>query len=191
MLASLMRREASRNSVAVAKEHVGTVDSYDATNHAVKVSFGTELDDNGQPRISGWIPLRTQSGGANSSWVIGPTPGDQAVVSYLEGDPESGHVTGFIHNDVDKPPVVQSGEAHLKTKAATIHIDASGNVTITASGDINMATGKTVTITGATINLVGNVHLGSTGGVPAAQQGTLDTAGNADTSNLAAKVWVT
>ena len=49
----------------------------------------------------------------------------------------------------------------------------------------------TINITGATINLIGEVHLGSAGGVPAAKQGTIDTGGFADISNLAQKVYIT
>ena len=73
---------------------------------------------------------------------------------------------------------------------ATYTFDGAGNVTLTAkSVTWNVTNG--VTINGQTINLVGNVHLGSTGGVPAAMQGTVDTAGAADVSNLATKVFVT
>jgi len=73
---------------------------------------------------------------------------------------------------------------------ATYTFDGAGNVTLTAkSVTWNVTNG--VTINGQTINLIGNVHLGSTGGVPAAMQGTVDTAGAADVSNLANKVFVT
>jgi hypothetical protein len=46
-------------------------------------------------------------------------------------------------------------------------------------------------MTAGTINLVGEVHLGSTGGVPAAKLGTVDSGGFSDQSNLANQVFVT
>lgn len=181
-IVNLIHREIERANRTVSKSHAGVIDSYDPQNHAVKVKFMTELDDEGNPKISGWIPLGVQSGGANTSWVIGPTPGDQAVVSHLEGDAESGHVTHFLHNDVDRPPVVQSGEVHLKTQSATIHIDQSGNVTINNSGLLNIISNEIIIKSNGSIVLQSGllthngVNVGSThvhGGV---------VAGGADTS---------
>lgn len=54
----------------------------------------------------------------------------------------------------------------------------------------------TVTITATTINIIGDVHLGSTGGILAAKLGSTDNdtesnGSDAITGNVATKVWVT
>lgn len=73
---------------------------------------------------------------------------------------------------------------------ATLTFDGKGNATLSAKS-VTWNIQNAITLNGQTINLVGNVHLGSKGGVPAAMQGTVDTAGNADETNLATKVWIT
>lgn len=155
----LIQREIGRFFNRIPKAHVGLIDSWDATNHAAKVKHATEVDSNGNPRISGWIPARLAAGGANGSWVIGPTPGDQVIVDYLDGDPDSPYVAGFLHNDVDRAPVVQSGEAHLKTKAASVHIDASGNVTITTTGTVTHNVGNHSIVASGNVTISGNVDI--------------------------------
>lgn len=65
-----------------------------------------------------------------------------------------------------------------------------GNSTIVVGRD------GTITITGTTINIIGNVHLGTAGGVPAAKLGSVDnddelSGPDALVSNLATKVFVT
>jgi phage baseplate assembly protein gpV len=158
-------------------------------------------------------------GQSGQSGVTNQTSGDQVIVRYQEGDFESGKIVQRVHSQVDTPPQAQSGEIIMWTKfkqdsnagsdagsggqsssqgqqiyfkndgslmwtdgnGASIKCDGQGNVTINA---------KTVTITATTINTIGNTHLGSTGGVPAAMQGTVDTGGYSDTSNLATKVFV-
>lgn len=73
---------------------------------------------------------------------------------------------------------------------AAYTLDGQGNVTVAAkSMTWNVQNG--ITLNGQTINLVGNVHLGSSGGVPAAKQGSTDTSGDAEVGNLATKVWIT
>lgn len=127
----IIRREVERGLLRRARSAVGIIDAYDPNEHAVKVKFDTELDDDGNPRISGWIPLRTNSASAKGvSFVIGPQPGDQAHVEYLEGDPENGVVSGFNHNDVDRPPKVASGQAILQ------HNSTGNFLTLGADGSL-------------------------------------------------------
>jgi phage baseplate assembly protein gpV len=148
-ISNLMRREIGRADNSSARSMVGIVDAYDPNEHAVKVKYLTEVDDDDKPRISGWLRIKTASGGAGGSFVIGPSVGDQCMVHHSEGDAEGGHVSGFIHNDTDRPPVVQSGEAVITTKAGVaIKIDKDGNVSIaTTSGNVAM-TAQNFTFTG-------------------------------------------
>jgi uncharacterized protein involved in type VI secretion and phage assembly len=131
-----MRREDQRGRWV--REMVGEIDSYDPKSHTAKVKFDTDLDNQGNPRISGWLPHRVTSAGANGSMVFGPTPGDQVVVHYAEGDQEGGVISHFVHNDVHKPPKVESGEFNLTSHSAVVFIDKNSNVSITTSGNITM-----------------------------------------------------
>lgn len=147
---NLVRGEIERYQSRHNRKMVGLIDSYNAADHTAKVKFPTELDANGNPRITGWIPIQTQSAGAGTSWVFGPVVGDQCTVEYLEGDSESGHVTGFLHNTTDTPPSAASGQAILrhtgtgnyftldtdgsfktlhKSSGNYVKVDASGNMT--------------------------------------------------------------
>lgn len=138
-IANLIQREASRNAVRRAKPAVGLVDSYDPVTHSVKIKHDTEVDDQGAPRITGWIPIRCQAGGAGVSWVIGPSPGDQATIEYLEDDAEAGVCTGFLHNDVDQPPDAASSVAILRHTATgnyfTLNADGSFETFHNGSGN--------------------------------------------------------
>jgi hypothetical protein len=73
---------------------------------------------------------------------------------------------------------------------ATYTMDGNGSVKVKCK-NLEYDCSGTVTINGNVINLVGNVHLGSSGGQPASLKGTTDDAGHADVGNLATKVWVT
>jgi phage gp45-like len=77
-----------------------------------------------------------------------------------------------------------------KDKDVTVTMDAN-HIVLTKGSSVVEITGDTINITAATINLVGNVHLGSKGGVLAGMLGSIDTAGDALISDLATKVWVT
>lgn len=135
-LANLMRREDQRGRSV--REMVGEIDSYDPASHTAKVKFDTDLDNQGNPRISGWLPMRTAAAGANGHMVFGPTPGDQVVVHYPESDQEGGVISHFVHNDVHQPPKVESGELNITAHGATVFIDKNSNVSITTSGNITI-----------------------------------------------------
>lgn len=112
--ANFIRAEIARFVSRHNRGMVGFIDAYDPQDHTAKVKFPTELDANGQPRISGWLPIQAQAGGAGASWIIGPQVGDQCTVEHIEGSSEAGKITGFLHNTVDTPPTAQSSEAVLR-----------------------------------------------------------------------------
>lgn len=126
---NLIRSEIARFQTRHSRKMVGYIDSYNPAEHTAKVKFPTELDGNGNARITGWIPFEAQAGGAGASWIIGPTVGDQCTVDYLEGDVESGVISGFLHNTVDTPPNAESGQAVLRHTASgnyfTLNTDGS------------------------------------------------------------------
>jgi phage baseplate assembly protein V len=111
-----------------------------------------------------------------------PPAGSTGLLTALGGRSDRAMVHGLDH------PAY--GPRDLPSGATAIY-DASGNAISLVQSNIRVVSPGTVTITAPTIVLDGDVHLGGTGGVPAAMQGTVDTGGNADVSNLATKVFVT
>lgn len=160
---------ALRNAVAQASQmgaalyapmKLGLVSSYDPVNYLVKVRLMP------QDVETGWLPIEGIMAGAAFGVYAGPSVDDEAVVHFTEGDPLSGVCSGFLGNDVDKPPTVQSGEIFLIAKGetpASIKLDAAGNI---ASAGTWVHTG-TFKATGAaefdaTLDVKGAAHLEST-----------------------------
>ncbi len=160
-LANLMRREDQRGRAV--REMIGEIDSYDPKSHTAKVKFDTDLDNQGQPRISGWLPMRVASAGANGHMVFGPTPGDQVVVHYSESDQEGGVISHFVHNDVHQPPQVESGEFKMIAHNASVFIDKNSAVTVDDGGGAKInCDGKgniTITCKTLTVNASGKVAI--------------------------------
>jgi len=126
-----VRGEIARMNMARPKRMIGLVDSYNPNDHSVKVKFLTDPDDFGQPKISGWIPMGTQGASESGvSFVIGPNIGDQVVVDYAEDDAESGHVSHVLHNVIDTPPNVASGQAIMQHNPTGNHfvINTDGSI---------------------------------------------------------------
>lgn len=146
---NLVRREIFRFQARNNRKMVGFIDSYRDSDHTAKVRFETDLDANGKHRITGWLPIRCQAGGAAVSWVAAPAINDQCTVEYVEGDSEAGAITGFLHNVKDTPPGVKSSEAILRhTKSGNRlylaedgslrfeHKDTGNHLKMTKSGDL-------------------------------------------------------
>lgn len=98
---------------------IGLVQSYDPANHCVKVIHQPE------GTMSGWLPVSTAAAG--KSWGIWAPPdmGQQVVIAYHQGDPDSGIVVGMIHSDENPPgdgnsslPPSGGGSAPKPTKVA-------------------------------------------------------------------------
>lgn len=113
----------------------GLVTSWDATNHRAKVTFMPEGNE------SGWLPVQAMASGNGWGMVCGltagdgKTTGDLVEIHYQEGDYENGQIAGRVHNDVDKPPPVQSGEMLIQHQSgASIKFDKNGVLTIKGSG---------------------------------------------------------
>ena len=152
-LSNLIRREIARAMRGV-HPRVGTVQSYDPNTHSVKVAY--------QPdgTLSGWIPIGCKAAGSLVSHVHGPAIGDQAVVTFLGGDIESGFVSHYLHSDQNRPPIAQSGEtvlAHTQNPGQSNQtqtvwkINAAGSVT-TTTGANNASVSTTTTGAGASVS---------------------------------------
>ena len=142
---------------------VGIVKVQDAANARVRVVF----PDNDQMQ-SWWLPVvfaKTQND--KMYWI--PDVGEQ-VVCVMDEYAEDGAVLGAIYSSVDRPPVASAEKVHWTSKdgavfdydravhalqvsipsggtvtisanGASIAIDESGNVTVAAGGQIQLAGG--------------------------------------------------
>lgn len=164
------------------------------TPHATRITL-VDTDDTGPQQFSHASGLlgqdiskmtRLQHFGESSN----PPVGSEGYALVLGGGSSRMVALGFEHPD-HRPTNTPIG--------GKILYDAGGNaislimteLRIVAAGPMNITAAGTLTITAPTIALVGNVHLGSAGGVPASMQGTVDSGGNHDVSSLATKVFLT
>lgn len=142
---------------------VGIVKALDLTNHRVRVTF----PDRDQLQ-SWWLGVRV-AGTQNDKMYWMPDVGEQVTCDMDEHD-EDGTVTGSIYSTTDQPPanmtadkrhitfkdgatfeydrsshalaisIPSNGTVSIATNNATISIDASGNINLTAKGDIKFVT---------------------------------------------------
>lgn len=127
--ANHMRMQAALVQGLLAKPKFGLATSWDPDNHLVKVMLQPEEIE------TGWMPLEVTQAGAGWGVYAAPQIGDQAVIHFHEGDKEHGWCTGFLPNDVDKPPHVPAGEIHLIHKTGQF-------VKLLTDGSISLSTGS-------------------------------------------------
>lgn len=172
-LVNLIQREIARSDLNTTKKMVGFLDSYNPLDHTGKVKYPTELDANGNPRITGWLPHQTAAGGAGASWVIGPTVGDQCTTEHLNGDPEAGVITGYLHNTTDTPPGAPSGTAILR------HTPTGYKMTFDGGGLVIACGANTLTFNASgLVVVVGGNTLTFNPSVLSASQGTITNQGH-------------
>lgn len=111
-------------------ERHALVTSYDPKTYRAKVRF----QPSGQ--TSGWLPIETGHIGNGYGMAIGLVPGDgektgdQVVVRFQENDFEGGKIVQRVHSDVDKPPMVESGEMVMWTQwGQQIRLNKDGSIT--------------------------------------------------------------
>lgn len=156
-LLQIIRREAA---AAVHHENTrkGTVTSYDAKAHAVKLKLRpTGIE-------TGWIPVGTQSVGDGYGLAIGPVVGDLMTIEFDNGDPNSPIATHRLFSKKAKPPQVESGEVVIiskfkhsvkMTKDGKTAISTEGDISIKTTGAIAVEGDGAVTVTGSPVNLIG------------------------------------
>lgn len=142
---------------------VGIVKTLDARNARVRVIF----PDRNQMQ-SWWLPILVAKSQDDKSYHM-PDVGEQ-VVCFMDENDEDGAVLGSIYSSADTPPasmtadkwhvtmkdgasfeydrsshalavsIPNGGTMTIQANAATIQIDASGNINLTAASDIRLIT---------------------------------------------------
>lgn len=123
-------------------------------------------------------------------------PGTLMHTVTLDGNPDKAMMGGGEHPDY-RPTDLGEGEIKDYDKWGHFgHWKSDGLHFKIGGSDIVFGHDGVITITATTINIIGNVHLGTAAGVPAAKLGstdddTEDNGSDAITGNVADHVWVT
>jgi len=162
----------------------GTVKSYDAKTHTAVLDLGFETHD-----------VDVGAHGGTGADFAPFKAGQQIMALCPDGDPANGMVIAGGFHDDNKAPSQSAAEdiraqrgsadkpSRLRTTDKAAILEAMGNAIEVADGKITLRADKII--------LAGVVYLGAAdANKPAAMQGTLDTRGDAATSNLANKVFV-
>jgi hypothetical protein len=87
-------------------------------------------------QTSGWLPIETGHIGNGYGIAVGliagdgEKTGDHVKVSYNQDDFEGGKISARVHSDVDKPPMVESGEMVMWTQwGQQIRFNKDGSIT--------------------------------------------------------------
>lgn len=191
-LMNAMTREAQRAADTTARARIGVVTSFDPNSYAAKVAIQPSGDE------TGWMPVASEWVGSGWGLFCPPTPGDQVLVEYQEGDFEAGIITCRLYSDQQRPLPAPAGEFWLVHKSGSLlkfHNDggvelvAAGTLTSSApqwnhSGPVNI-TGNVV-ITGTervTGQIVGQGGMAVSGGSGSTISGPMTHGGGSLTSN--------
>jgi phage baseplate assembly protein gpV len=137
-LSNAVRQQAQAAMGEYSWPQIGTISSYDASAHAVKVS----MQPSGQE--SGWMPLGAIGIGNGWGVAVGPQIGDQVLVVFEHGDYSSGTIVARIFSVQQQAPAVPSGEIWaVHSTGAFVKLVNSGDVDVNAIGNLN------VTVTGS------------------------------------------
>lgn len=162
-LLNLIRREVERSLERIARPRAGTVVAYDPARHAVQVHWPEEVATDGQVQQSPWVPIKVNSLGGGWGMTHGPAIGSQALVDFLDGNPGTPFVSGFLPSLAELPPSAPSGETWLVHQTGSVFkLTNDGDVTVVAHDIMNVG-GETIVIAaGGTVNVTGTISLDGT-----------------------------
>jgi uncharacterized protein involved in type VI secretion and phage assembly len=153
-LLNLIRREVERSIARIARPRGGVVTQYDPARHAVQVQWPEDVADDGQVQQSPWMPIRVNSLGNGWGLAHGPAIGSQAVVDFLDGNPGTPFVSGFLPSLAEVPPAAPTGETWLvHSTGSAVKLTTDGSVTIAGHTDVRVTATGTLSATAAVINL--------------------------------------
>ncbi len=136
---NLLRGQASQLDQAWAHPRVAVVTSVDPATFTARVTV--------QPEgvLTGWLPMASPWVGNGWGLVCPPTPGDQVVVIWQDGDAEQGLVVGRLWSNAAQPPNAPAGELWLLHRTGSflkLHNDGSiesNAATWTHNGDLHVS----------------------------------------------------
>ncbi|MFC3111407.1 phage baseplate assembly protein V [Undibacterium arcticum] len=132
-----MRMQAVQAMGERASTRLGTVQSYDPGNYAVRVALQPEGN------LTGWIPLLSPWVGNGWGMFCPPTIGDLVEVQFQEADHDAPMSCMRFYNDKNRPLSVPSGEFWLVHKSGAFF-----KLLNNGSGTFSDGHGATVTLNG-------------------------------------------
>lgn len=70
----------------------------------------------------GWAPIALPMAGQNRGFWFMPEVGDEALVTFLQGDADHPFIIGFLHNGVDTPPFDDIDQHVRRVRSVTGHV---------------------------------------------------------------------
>ncbi len=136
---NLIKADATRQDQAWAQPRMAVVSSVDTTTFTARVMI--------QPEgvLSGWLPLITPWVGNGWGLVCPPSPGDQVLVIWQEGDSEHGIVVGRLWSNSVTAPSAPVGEFWLVHQSGSfIKLQNDGSISSAApswthQGDLHVS----------------------------------------------------
>jgi len=144
MLGDAIRRHAAALDAQAGAPRYGIVESYNPNDYTATVRL--QPDD----ILTGWLPIRTATGGNGWGIVCGLVPGQQVTLEPHDNDPGNYVITGFVFSlqgdPPHAPPAVPSGEIWIVHETGSfVKLLTDGTIaskgTWNHDGDIN-ATGE-------------------------------------------------
>jgi phage baseplate assembly protein V len=119
---NVLRGHAAQLDQGWAHPRVAVVTSVDPQTFTARVTI--------QPEgvLSGWLPIASPWVGNGWGLACPPSPGDQVVVVWQDGDAEQGVVVGRLWSNAAQPPAAPAGELWLQHATGSflkLHNDGS------------------------------------------------------------------
>lgn len=126
-LLNTMRLQAALAGEGLAHPKIGLVSSYDPDNYCAKVRLMPEDVE------TGWLPIGTLWAGPEWGLFVPPPIDAQALVLFVEADPEASIIVCLLWSDEARPLSVPSGEAWMVHQSGShLKFLNDGNVEIKA-----------------------------------------------------------
>lgn len=173
----------------------GHISSYDPVGHRVKVIVPCMQDENGQPLLSGWMPMGSLSAGPGYGIQViyrggataqNPTAGEQVMVGLFDRNRGVAAVPAVFFNNENQPPATNlpAGASPAVPGDVLISNPSNSLFRLHANGDLeHIGTGKAIVTTqgDVTVTTQGTTTVTSQGDVSVTTQGnaTVTATGNA------------
>lgn len=145
---------------------VGVIAAYNPAGPSVQVQFPEDLDYDGNPKVTGWIPWQVGSAGSGWTATFAPALGMQAAVHFVNGESNSAYATGALHSQQQPSPGVPEGEMWLLHKSGVF-------IKLTGVGEIETNAGIWNHV--GNLNVSGSIHAGGNAGGQAGCDGSFTT----------------
>jgi phage baseplate assembly protein V len=119
---NILRGHAAQLDQGWAHPRIAVVTSVDPATYTARVTIQPENV------LSGWLPICSAWVGAGWGLVGAPSPGDQVIVVWQDGDAEQGLILGQLWSNQSPPPNAPTGELWLQHQTGSfikLHNDGS------------------------------------------------------------------